>query len=493
VSKNYRKPLSTLLGELPIIRTAGIGDPLITSVAYDSRQVIPGSLFIALRGLKADGSQFIREAIAKGAAAIISESEISTGKDVPIVLVENARKALAELSWSFFNHPERALTLVGVTGTNGKTTVASILRGVLEYSGIRAGLAGTLGIYYGDTQIETPRTTPESTDLAAHFAAMRDQGFTHVVMEVTSIGIDLERIWKLPFRVAAFTNLTRDHLDYHGTEDAYREAKLRLFREQDRDATAVINVDDPHADHFKGAAHGAVRTYGIESEADFHTRDLKLSRRGISFTLHAGNRTIPVTTPLIGSFNASNVLAVIGIADALNIPLTTAAQALREAVPARGRAEIVLTSAPFTIVVDYAHTPDALEKILTTLRELNPRRILTVVGAGGDRDRGKRPLMAEVSYRLSDLLFLTSDNPRSEDPESILDDMAAGLPPKSTFIRNASRRTAIEMALNEAGDDDIVLIAGKGHETYQEIQGVQHPFDDRQIVLEWSKRAGYNA
>lgn len=486
-----RKRLRELLADVTAAKIHGVGDPEITAIEYDSRRVNRGSLFVAMRGLKTDGAAFIRDALARGAAAVVGESVARDPLPVPFIEVAHARKALAELSWSFFDHPERDLTMIGITGTNGKTTVASILRDVLEHAGQRTGLAGTLGIYYGDISVETARTTPESADLARHFAAMCDAGFSHVVMEVTSIGIDLERTGRIPFRIAVFTNLTRDHLDYHGLESAYRDAKLRLFREQTNDGFAVLNADDPQMSSFAKAARGRVLTYAVDREADFRATTVSLTRQSIRFDLTAKGSRIAVDAPLIGRFNVYNLLAVIASAHTLGVSFETIQSALRQARSARGRAEIILSSAPFTVIVDYAHTPDALEKILSTLRNLNPQRILTVIGAGGDRDRGKRPLMAEVSYRLSDLLYLTSDNPRGEDPDAILDDMAAGLPQGSRYQRDADRRASIESALNEARPGDIVVIAGKGHETYQEIQGVRHPFDDRLVALDWLERAGY--
>jgi UDP-N-acetylmuramoyl-L-alanyl-D-glutamate--2,6-diaminopimelate ligase len=311
------------------------------------------------------------------------------------------------------------------------------------------------------------------------------------VMEATSIGIDLERTWKLPFRTTVFTNLTRDHLDYHGTEDAYRNCKLRLFREQASGGFAIINQDDPAASDFIEAAHGQVRTYGLDQDADYRAVNLSLKRQGTDFQLQAESQTILVSSPLIGRFNASNILAVIGAARALGISYETIQRGLKSAAAVRGRAEVVPSSAPFTVIVDYAHTPDALEKILETLNNLDHHRVFTVVGAGGDRDKGKRPQMAATSYRLSDRLFLTSDNPRSEDPEAILDEMAAGLPANADCYRNADRKVTIGAALANADSGDIILIAGKGHEPYQEIAGVKHPFSDREVALEWLRKMGH--
>jgi UDP-N-acetylmuramoyl-L-alanyl-D-glutamate--2,6-diaminopimelate ligase len=490
---SFAKPLSALLKDLREYRLHGEGDPEIRSIEFDSRHVKSGSLFVALRGLKDDGARFIGDAVLRGASAIASESSPTLDGRLPFVQVPNARKALAELAWTFYDHPERTLVLTAVTGTNGKTTVATQLRDVLEFAGRRAGLVGTIGVYYGSTAEESTRTTPESVDLAAHFSAMHAKGLTHAVMEATSIGVDLERTWGIPFKVAVFTNLTRDHLDYHHTEQAYREAKLRLFRDQSSECVSVINADDPSCEYFVKASPGPVLTYGIEKDADYQARNLMLLRDSLRFDLTARGAETSVQAPLIGRFNVYNLLAVIAAAHAQGIQLESIRSALRQAKPVRGRAEIVPSSAPFTVVVDYAHTPDALEQILTSLGGLEHRRILTVIGAGGDRDKGKRPQMAEAASRLSNVLFLTSDNPRSENPEAILDDMAAGVPAGRSFHRDTDRRLTIERALSEAQTGDIVLIAGKGHETYQEIAGVKHPFDDRAVALQWLARAGYGS
>lgn len=482
--------LRELSKELETSTIHGTNDPIIHSVEYDSRRITKGSLFVALRGRAADGATFIADAVNRGAAAVASES-LTTALSIPTLIVSNARKALAELAWAFHGHPEKALTLTAVTGTNGKTTVAVLLREVLQQAQIQAGLVGTLGVFSNDSAIPTARTTPEAPDLAAHFDDMRDRGITHVVMETTSIGIDMERTWRLPFRVTIFTNLSRDHLDYHGNWESYRTAKLRLFHEQDSGGTAIINVDDEEAQHFLTAARGRMATYSLNHESNYRATDVALERNGLHFTLAHPNGEARVDSLLIGRFNVYNLLAVIAAADTLGIPMRVTLSALKKATPVRGRVEIVSSSAPFTVVVDYAHTPDALEKILTTLHGVEHNRLLTVFGAGGNRDRGKRPLMATVAHRLSDALFLTSDNPRDEDPGAILDDLTDGLPKGAQYYRDVDRRAAIEEALTRAQHGDIVLIAGKGHETYQEIQGVHHPFDDRAVAEEWLSRAGY--
>ncbi|MBU0509213.1 UDP-N-acetylmuramoyl-L-alanyl-D-glutamate--2,6-diaminopimelate ligase [bacterium] len=484
--------LRELSRELTNCTIRGEGNPVVRSVEFDSRRVTTGSLFVAMRGLAADGTAFIGDAIRRGASGVVCES-LPDALPVPVLIVPNARKALAELSWSFYGHPEQVLTLIAVTGTNGKTTVASLLRHVLQETGIRAGLIGTLGVHTNDEQLDTARTTPEAPDLAAYFLRMRKQGTSHVVMEATSIGIDLERTWKLPFQVTIFTNLSRDHLDYHKSWEAYREAKLRLFREQRPDGYAILNADDAEIEHFLSAAQARTTTYSLERLAGYRASSIALHRNKLRFLLSSPSASAEIETSLIGRFNVYNALAVIAAADALQIPFAETQSALKKAKSVRGRAEIIPSSSPFTVIVDYAHTPDALEKILTALRDIEHRRVLTVIGAGGNRDRGKRPLMAATAQRFSDFLVLTSDNPRDEDPEIILDDMVAGLPNNAAYVRSVDRREAIGIALAEACDGDIVLIAGKGHETYQEIQGVRYPFDDHAVAMEWLANAGYRS
>jgi UDP-N-acetylmuramoyl-L-alanyl-D-glutamate--2,6-diaminopimelate ligase len=487
-----RKSLRQLLQSIREFELHGSGDVEIASIVFDSRHARRGSLFIAIPGFKSDGLEFASDAISRGAVALVAEKSPSVDLTVPIAKVPDARRALAELSWAFFDHPEQALIPIAVTGTNGKTTVASLIADVLNRCKQTCGLIGTLGIHSGAEKIETSRTTPESADLAEYFHAMLRSRCSHVVMEATSIGIDLKRIWGIPFRVAVFTNLTRDHIDYHGTLEAYRDAKLRLFEGLDKKSTSVINLDDPASHYFLSAARGKVLSYSLDRRGDFHVLSLDLKRDSSNFQVQTPTGILDVSAPLIGRFNVSNVLAVMATTYALGIPGGSVAEALLTVSPIRGRAEIVPSGAPFTVVIDYAHTPDALAKILETLSSLERRRILTVIGAGGDRDRGKRPQMAAIAFKLSDELFLTNDNPRSENPDAILDDMAAGIAQGSSFYRDPDRRKAIHESLARASDGDIVLIAGKGHETYQEIAGVKYPFDDRQVALDWLANAGFS-
>ncbi|MBI5059878.1 UDP-N-acetylmuramoyl-L-alanyl-D-glutamate--2,6-diaminopimelate ligase [candidate division KSB1 bacterium] len=481
--------LSELAREIEGCRAVG-EDVAVTGITNDSRTVRTGDLFVAVPGLNVDAIRYVDEARSRGAVALMAQAPIA---GLPTLVAGNVRRAMAEASWAVYGHPERALTLIGVTGTNGKTTVATVLRQVLATNGLNCGVIGTLGVEYGVFAAGSSRTTPEAPVIATHLAEMIRTGVSHVVMEATSIGIDLERTWKLPFRVTVFTNLTRDHLDYHRTEERYIDAKLRLFREQESGGSAVINLDSPLADRFLAAAAGHKVTYGIGPGARYRATNLELRAGQIEFELAEGSSTPRVTTPLVGGFNVSNVLAVIATAREVGLSLDPIVESLRGIHAARGRTEAVPSRAPFTVIIDYAHTPDALEKVLQTVRALKPHRVVSVFGAGGDRDRGKRPLLAATAARWCDQVWITSDNPRSEDPEAILDEIAAGFPTGYAYERTADRRAAIESALQQAVAGDVIVVAGKGHELYQEIAGKQYPFDDREVVRGWLQRTGYLA
>jgi UDP-N-acetylmuramoyl-L-alanyl-D-glutamate--2,6-diaminopimelate ligase len=462
----------------------------LAQAIHDSREVTTGSLFVAIPGFKTDGMKFIEDAIRRGAVAIVSEQDIPQSVPVPFIQVQSARQALAELSWELAGHPERELRMVGVTGTNGKTTIATILAHVLIHCNLPCGICGTLGISYADSDFPSPRTTPEADHLAPLLRQMVNQGAKCCVMEATSIGIVLHRVHGIAFELAIFTNLSRDHLDFHGTWDAYLDAKLKLFKKLPGSSRAIINLDDPTAPEFLQQSSAPIITYAIERNADYQAKRISLGRQGLEFDLITKNNTFRISCPLIGKFNVYNLLAVFAAAHQMGIEAADIISALKTVLGVRGRAEVVRSRAPFTVVVDYAHTPDALLKILETIRELSPHRIITVIGAGGDRDRGKRPEMTKAAERFSDRVYLTSDNPRSEDPSAILHEMAVGIGDHGKFEFEVDRHKAIETALNSAVKDDVVIIAGKGHETYQEIQGVQYPFDDRQVALDWLSQKG---
>jgi len=463
------------------------GDPALPvgDVAYDSRRIVPGAVFVAIRGLVADGNHFVEAAVRKGAVAIVSEAPARADLPAAWIQVADAREALALLSAARLGHPARRLQLVGVTGTNGKTTTTYLIDAILRAAGRTTGLVGTVQYRVGERLAESVRTTPESSDLHRLFREMADAGCSHATLEVSSHSLALKRVHGCEFQLAVFTNLTRDHLDFHGNMDAYFAAKRALFDTALRaDGHAVVNADDDRAAELVRASRGRVTSFGIDHPADFRAEDLQLSLRGARFSLRFPAGAFDVETPLLGRFNVENVLAACAAGYALGV----APEALRRGVASLrgvpGRMERVEAGQDFAVIVDYAHTDDALRKLLETVRELRPRRLIAVFGCGGDRDRTKRPLMGAVAARLSDVAIVTSDNPRSEPPEAILDDVVRGMNGYRTAERHllVDRREAIAKALELAGPGDAVVIAGKGHETSQVLRDRSVPFDDRLVA-----------
>lgn len=487
------KKLSKLLEQLPAYHLYGSHDLEISRIVYDSRRAGSTSLFVAIPGFRRDGTDFIPGAIARGAVAIVTERPLGEFQQVTQIVVSDAREALAHLSWSLARHPERRLQLCGVTGTNGKTTITHLLQRMLEAGGKTTGLIGTLGYEFGSRTQPAIRTTPEAPDLADLFTAMVDAGVSHCIMEVTSHALALERVKGLEFSVAAFSNISRDHLDFHRTTEAYRNAKALLFEDLRATATAVINVDDDFGRELSSRTPAKVWRCSLSQEADVRATGLFLSRDGISFELKLPGGTWHLRSSLIGRFNASNVLIAAACGCVLGLSEAQVQEGLDKIGGVPGRMEIIRGTQPFTVVVDFAHTPAALENVLQVLRALEPKRILVLIGAGGDRDPGKRAEMGRVVSQRADEVFLTSDNPRSEDAEAILDALEAGLRPGVPYHRNASRRASIQMILQSARSKDIVLIAGKGAETSQEIQGVKYPFDDREVTRSILREMGYEA
>ena len=483
--------LADLLARLP--RAEATADPRlpVASVTHDSRAVQPGSLFVAIRGLAVDGNQFVDAALRKGAVAVVSEAAAPPG--VPWIQVPDAREALALLSAAVLGDPARALQLVGVTGTNGKTTTTYLIDAALRAAGRRVGLLGTVQYRIGDRVAEAVRTTPESSDLQALFQEMVEAGCSHAVLEVSSHSLELKRVYGCAFQVAVFTNLTRDHLDFHGDMNRYFAAKRILFDSLLReDGHAILNADDDRAAAIAATTRGRVWTYALDRPADLRARDVALSLDGTRFHVDCPAGSFEIQTPLLGRFNVQNVLAAFGAALALGIPPDTAIAGIRSLQGVPGRLERVAAGQDFTVVVDYAHTDDALKNLLETVRELGPRRIITVFGCGGDRDRTKRPLMGAVAQRLSDVVVVTSDNPRSEPPEAILEEIQRGMNGTRGAERHVivDRREAIGRALEMARPGDAVVIAGKGHEGYQVLRDRTVPFDDRQVAREALARPG---
>ena len=461
----------------------------VSAVEHDSRRVGPGALFVAIQGMQLDGHEFVQAALRKGALAIVSERPAPA--EIPWVRVLDARQALAHLAAAQHGHPAERLTLVGVTGTNGKTTTTYLIDAALRAAGRRVGLLGTIQYRIGERLSEAARTTPEADDLQALLAEMVAADCSHAVMEVSSHSLQLQRVHACPFGVAVFTNLTRDHLDFHGDMERYFAAKRVLFDTLLRpEGTAVINADDDRAEQLRRGARGRVWTFGIDRPADFKADDLRLSLTGTRFRATTPLGVLEVQTPLLGRFNVENVLAALAAALAAGVAPEHALVGIASVRGVPGRLERVEGGQAFTVVVDYAHTDDALKNLLETVRGLLPRRVITVFGCGGDRDRSKRPLMGAVAARLSDVVVVTSDNPRSEPPEAIIAEIERGMGGRSLGERVAlvDRREAIARALELAGPGDVVVIAGKGHETYQTVRDRNLPFDDRLVARELLER-----
>ena len=472
--------LQDLLQGIPILEASADMELEIENVYYDSRRVTKNSLFVAVSGFASDGNRFLPMALEKGAVAVVTAKKPE--EDVPYVLVESDRLALALLGCNFYGHPAESMTMIGVTGTNGKTSVTLLLKQVLETClGAKVGLIGTMANMIGDESIPTERTTPESFELQGLFARMRDAGCTHVVMEVSSHAISLERIGGFRFDIAAFTNLTEDHLDFHKTMDAYCDAKAELFR---RCGKAVINVDDSYCDRISAAADCPVLTTAVSGAGELRAKDLELLAEGIRFTAVSDGEAVAVQLPIPGRFTVYNALTVMGIAKQLGISLADCAAALTKAHGVKGRVEVVPTpETPYSVLIDYAHTPDGLENVLSSVRDFCKGRLIAVFGCGGDRDPMKRPIMGEIGVKLSDLAVITSDNPRTEDPMAIIEDILKGVKEEyGAYTVIEDRRAAIRYAMDIAEKDDIIVLAGKGHETYQDIGGHKCHLDEREEV-----------
>jgi UDP-N-acetylmuramoyl-L-alanyl-D-glutamate--2,6-diaminopimelate ligase len=479
--------LAKLLRGIEAQAAPELSDLEILEIAYDSRKVSPGTLFVAIRGEKTDGNKFVDDAVAGGAAAIVSEQPRpqTLALDFPWIQVGDARKALAISAANYYGRPAEVLKLIGVTGTNGKTTTSYLVDSILRATGSEVGLLGTIGHRLVRENIPAPNTTPESLDLQSYLARIVQAGGTHAVLEASSHALDLDRLWGCPFAVAIFTNLTRDHLDYHKTFEEYFAAKRKLFEGTGAAApgVGVINRDDEYGQKLAGLAKQTT-TYGLDAGADVTTRKPQMTLSGIEFTAETPVGKIEIRSKLVGRPNVYNILAATATGVALGLPakVISAGIAQLEAVP--GRFQRIDAGQPFLVVVDFAHSDDALRNLLATARELNSTgRIITLFGCGGDRDRTKRPLMGEAAGRASDIVVLTSDNPRSEDPLLIINDVIVGAQrTNAKLIVEPDRQKALEMALDAARAGDIVLIAGKGHETYQILRDRTIEFDDSAVA-----------
>ncbi len=481
--------LSDFLNDEDIITSKGDLDRPISGLAMDSRRVMHGNLFFALAGRRADGNQFIDEAINRGAVAIVAEKiPAVTSARVTYIQVADARRTLALVSRRYYKFPDKSLDLIGVTGTNGKTTVTNLIKHLLSTSQQRVGLIGTVNYDLGARVVPSYRTTPESLELFGMLAQIRDAGCRQVAMEVSSHGIDQHRVLGMQFGVAVFTNLTRDHLDYHPSMDEYFEVKTRLFDGGIGTAprAAAVNIDDAHGRRLvaEAPAHLKVITFGEASEAIVRAENVRLNFKSTSFTLVWPEGRVEIENPLIGRYNLSNLLAAFAACYALGRDPEVMAPRLKSFAGVAGRMERIEEGQPYNVLVDYAHTDDALRNALTMLRAITPGRLFVVFGCGGNRDRAKRPMMTAAVQDFADFSWATSDNPRTEAIGQIFADMKTGVKDESKIIFVDERRRAISLALDTAREGDCLLIAGKGHETYQEFADTIVPFDDRQVVRE---------
>lgn len=479
--------LQKLLENLHAIFPNNGENPEITSIENDNRKVQKGSLFICIKGYTVDGHDFAESAVKNGAAAVLAERPLEL--DVPVLLVNDTTRAMAVLADAFYGQPTKSLHLIGITGTNGKTTTSHLIEKIFADAGKKTGLIGTMYTKIADQIIETKNTTPESLTLQKTFNQMVDAGVNTAVMEVSSHALDLGRVHGCDYNVAVFTNLTQDHLDYHETMEEYKRAKSLLFAQLgntfdlNKPKYAVLNADDDASEMYSRSTAAHVVTYGIEQKADLKAKNIQMTPKGTVFDLEIMGVTYPIRMQLIGKFSVYNVLASIAAALVSGLSMEQIIHSIESVEGVAGRFELVNAGQDFTVIVDYAHTPDSLENVLKTIQHFAEKKVFVIVGCGGDRDRTKRPLMAQIACQLATDPILTSDNPRSEDPLDILKDMEAGVKGE-TYQVIPDRRKAIYTAVSQAEAGDVILIAGKGHETYQIIGKEVHDFDDRLVARE---------
>ncbi len=477
--------LKELLHDIPVLAATADLEMDVTGVSYDSRTTKPGELFVAVTGYAVDGHRFIGKAAERGAAVVLCEREPE--ESIPCVLVENSRRALAVLGANWFGHPADSLTLTAVTGTCGKTTTTYLLKAILEAAGHKTGLIGTNQNMIGDEVEETDRTTPESFEVQRLFARMRDAGCTHAVMETSSHALFEDRVYGVRFAVGIFTNLTQDHLDFHKTMESYCDAKAILFRNC---GVGVVNGDDAWTKRLLSGATCKAFTYGTSAGVDLRAEHICLSADQVVFDAVLGEKKVPIRVGIPGEFMVYNTLDVLGAALQLGVPLEVSAEVLAKVPHVQGRVEVVPTpGTDYTVLIDYAHTPDSMVNVLQTVQGFAKGRTVTVFGCGGDRDRTKRPLMGKAAADYSDFAVVTTDNPRTEDPAAIIDDILPGFDGSATpYHVVVDRVEAIHWAMDHAQKDDVIVLCGKGHETYQEINHVKYHMDEREIVAEYLRK-----
>lgn len=489
--------LEKLISPLLFKTLIGTNDIKILGIHNDSRKIKPGFLFVCTKGAKADGHQYIEQAIEQGAAAILIEDEQQQyDANVTYIKVPDTAKAASIIVDRFYDSPSRKLNLIGVTGTNGKTTTTNLIEYLLQYKQYRAGVIGTIEIRYPNYQEEAALTTPLCYDLQQHLYNMVNEQVDYVAMEVSSHSLQLGRVHGCAFKTAVFTNLTQDHLDYHNTMEAYGEAKGLLFSQlgnsYEQTKYAILNNDDAWSERYKQQTSAQVITYGIENAADITAKHINIDVTGTIFILSTPMGETNIKTSLIGRFNVYNLLAAIATVIVEGFTLDDIKAACNALTGVEGRFEAVVQGQPFAVVVDYAHTPDSLANVLQTARQLNPNRVIAIVGCGGDRDKTKRPKMADIAIELADYCYFTSDNPRTEDPVAILDDMTSHLTDSQKHETIVNRKEAIEKSIAAAQPNDIIIIAGKGHEKYQIIGTEKTYFDDKQAARDKLQELGYS-
>lgn len=477
------KLLSDILSKVPVVDQQGSIEKDINKIEFDSRKVSRGDLFVAVPGTNVDGHKFIDKAIAAGAVAVVCEQKTTNSpQDISVIQVEDSSRALAVIASAWYDDPSEEIELTGITGTNGKTTIATLLYKLFRSLGYRAGLLSTIRIYNNDKTIDATHTTPDALTINAYLREMVDAGCEYVFMEVSSHAIQQNRVYGLNFDIAVFSNITHDHLDYHETFENYITAKKKFFDELPYTAAALVNSDDRNASMMLQNTKADTFSYALKKPADYKAKVIENSFEGLHLEINHKS----LWARLVGDFNAYNLLAVYGVASLLDVEEEIILKHLSSLTPAEGRFEVLKAKDGRTAIIDYAHTPDALENVVTTIKNVIKReqQLIIVIGTGGDRDKTKRPVMAKTAMKYADKIILTSDNPRTEDPVQIIQDMKDGIPPEEVnrILEIADRKQAIHTACMIANNPDIVLVAGKGHETYQEIDGVRHHFDDKEIV-----------
>ena len=456
----------------------------IDNISYDSRRIGSNGLFIAIEGFKTDGHKFIEESINNGAKAILIEKKLDYYRsDITYIKVKDSRKAMASVAANFYGNPQKELKLIGVTGTNGKTTTTYLIKSILQTAGFKTGLIGTIGNYIDEKELPSTRTTPNSLELSKLFRKMLDDGIEYVVMEVSSHALDLKRVYNLEFDVGVFTNISQDHLDYHKTLSEYIKVKSKLFQQVKSTGYSVINIDDKAAEKITKKCNSKIISYSLKNNSDYQAKEINLNAQGVSFSIN--NNDGKINLNITGKFNVYNALAAISVAFAFDINFEIVKKGLEGIDGIPGRFELVKNEQDFTLIVDYAHTADGMKNVLNTIEDLPKNRIIIVFGCGGDRDKEKRPVMGKVAANYGDYFIITTDNPRSEDPEAIIEDIKKGITNINKGYKVViDRKDAIYEAINMAEKEDVIVIFGKGHETYQVFKDKTIHFDDREIARE---------